>query len=176
MKITTEENYCISYRGDVKLLIRLLYNLIIVKNTKIFLSSHHGTTIKLLDYDLTIKILFKDWTHTNKGSGKTKIQFVLSDENWQTIITEHGVTDRKQGLKLTLESKKGFIKILVGEGFTIKDAWNENHVGGNVSVVVNEEGDFVGQYSGETEEYLQTKENLINKMSEMADAYTILKK
>lgn len=169
------ESYGIQYSGDVKQLIKALYHILVVKKVNMPLVSHHGTTIRLVDYKLRLSLSVRDWTHTNKGEGQLKLLFillfVLSDENWFRTINEHGNSSNVQGMLMNLNLKKGFIEILKKCGFTIFDSWNADDMCHHMSVVVDQNYNSIPPHNPK---YDDVFENFLAELKNVCEVHNLL--
>lgn len=164
------KNYGIQYTGDFKLLMKGLLWMILNKQISIPLRSHHGTTIHLVDCDLTLDLVAHGWTHANKGNGPLKLLLILKDNEWYSTINQYGNTDRKEG-RMTIETKKGLLYIIEKLGYKIHKVWNHENTGNSISVVLEAEANFVNH---EHEKYDETFEIFMFELKEMTEVYNTL--
>lgn len=146
-----EEEYGIQFHGDLEFLLKAITML--VGDVTLPLTSHHGTWIRLKDYDLTLRL----------AERQSYIQLILERDEWRTVIRPDGNSSRKE-IGMTTDEKKGFM-VMVEKcmGVGIRDVWNHDNTGDSVSIVMDMQADFSSEDEAHKEFVEQLKKLVMIK-------------
>lgn len=155
------DSYGIRVKGNIETFFKLLL-LIIKRGVVMPLDSHHGTFFYFEDYKMVLNIAMKNWSHDNKGEGKSPMTFIFQKTRWETLLNERGHTYTREE-RISEDMKKGLFILLKRSGYDIIHQWNHESESSSMSVVVIPEVLFT------TVERDTYKEVLVKELQQMSE-------
>lgn len=153
----TSKGCGIRIHGELSVFLKLLM-LMIKRKIPFPLTSHHGTYFFLEDYNMAFKI-------ATNGTANC-ILFILQTNDWETYITEHGYSNRRE-CQIPLTTKKGFKDMLNRVGYRVMQSWNDEIASPSVSVFCNTQMDF--QSVSESSDIFKNWLQELHSMSEVLE-------
>jgi len=166
------DNYGIQFHGDITSLLK--YILILgSRGETIPTPSHHGLTINLVNFPYKLVLFYNNWTHDNKGVGRTTLNIALYQEKYEYRINEHGNVEHKQ-YGISVGEKTGFKNLLKKVGFEVMESWNDSNASTSVTVKTSLEVNMVQADGNKDIEFIDVATEFYSKLTELSNIHNEL--
>lgn len=159
----------IQAHGDVRNVLTALLTHFTAVTDKMHTDSHHGTTIRLIDYEFNVK-------YGQFGpNGKKKLGLIFDGSgHWYNRVNQYGRTEREER-GMPVETKDGLLNILKDllPSNSVVDVWNHNNTCCSFSVVLNVDVDYV-EHPHNNKAYEAEIESMVKSLNRLAKSFKAL--